>query len=240
MAREAARSGIHTLVSTPHIRSDFPDVHLSELADRCRALQASIGAEGIDLELVCGAEVSLVWALEASKDELVLASYAQRGTDLLIETPLGTVSGIGHHLFRLRANGFRVTLAHPERSVEFQKDPGQLQELVRQEVLLQVNARSLLEANRKAAAGRFARGLCAGGLVHVLASDGHRATDRRSVTALDDGARAAADLVGSERATWMTEGVPEAIIRGSDVPDPPAMLPASRFRRLFGARGGRS
>ena len=122
MLRAAAASGIGTLAATPHLRADFPGVHVDELARRCRDLREACVHEGIDIRIVSGAEVSLVWALEASDEQLALATYDQRGTDLLIETPTSSVVGFESLLFQLRAKGLRVTLAHPERSVEFQRD----------------------------------------------------------------------------------------------------------------------
>ena len=102
--------------------------------------------------------MSLVWALEASDEQLALATYDQRGTDVLIETPTLSVIGFESLLFQLRAKGLRVTLAHPERSVEFQRDPARLDELVRQGVLMQVNAETLL-GGRRSAAHRLGRDL---------------------------------------------------------------------------------
>lgn len=235
MVRAAADAGTRILVATPHLRSDFPDVHLREIARRCQALREEIERASIPVSLICGAEVSLIWALEASHEELVLASYGQRGTDLLIETPLTTVAGIDHHLFRLRAQGFRITLAHPERSIEFQSDQGQIEDLINQEVLIQVNAKSLLKAGRKSDSGRCARRLCSAGLVHALASDGHRADAWRPVTALQEGVEAAAGLVGEERAAWLTRDAPAAIVDGADLPPAPpissAPLRSGFFRR---------
>jgi tyrosine-protein phosphatase YwqE len=149
---------------------------------------------------------------------------------------MGTVSGIAQHLFRLRANGFRVTLAHPERSAEFQANVHELEELISQEVLVQVNARSLLDATRKSDAGRFARQLCSAGMIHVLASDGHNATGRRPVGSLRDGREAAAAIVGAERAAWMTQEAPAALVNGDELPDPPPVSPPPRLKRLFGRR----
>jgi protein-tyrosine phosphatase len=130
LLRAAATSGTGTIAVTPHVRSDFPDVHVDELDRRCRALREAVAREGIDIEVVCGAEVSLVWALEASDEELALATYGQRGTDLLIETPTFEVVGFESRLNQLRAKGLRVTLAHPERNVEFQRAPDRLADLV--------------------------------------------------------------------------------------------------------------
>ncbi len=236
MARAAAAAGTRTLVSTPHLRQDFPDVHLEELGARCQSLREAIDAEGIPLTLVCGAEVSLLWAMAASQEQLVLASCAQRGTDLLIETPFTTVSGIDQHLFQIRAKGFRVTLAHPERSVEFQHDIELLEALVTQEILIQVNAKSLMGGSRKSASVKSAHTLCARGLVHVVASDGHRANDWRPVTALREGAESAAAIVGEPRAAWMTHDVPAAIVGGEPLPPAPELQSGSHRRGLFGRR----
>lgn len=229
MVRAARGAGIGTLAATPHLRSDFPDVHADELERRCRALREATAHEGIDIRIVSGAEVSLVWALEASDDQLALASYEQRGTDLLIETPTFNVVGLERLLYQLRTKGLRVTLAHPERNVEFQRDPTRLVDVTRQGVLLQVNAETLLDGAGGSDADRLARYLCAQGLVHALASDGHRGAVWRPVGSLADAIPAAVALVGPERAHWMTEISPAAIIDGAEIPAAP-QLPTWRQR----------
>ena len=180
--------------------------------------------------------MSLVWALEASDEQLALATYDQRGTDLLIETPTSSVVGFESLLFQLRAKGLRVTLAHPERSVEFQRDPSRLDELVRQGVLLQVNAETLLGEARGSAAHRLGRDLCTRGLVHALASDGHRAASWRPVTCLGDAVAEAVALAGPDRARWMTETAPAAIIAGAELPNAPEVRAPPRRHRLLWRR----
>jgi protein-tyrosine phosphatase len=229
MLRAARAAGIETIAATPHLRSDFPDVHADELARRCRALREATADDGIDIRIVSGAEVSLVWALEASDDQLALATYDQRGTDLLIETPTFNVVGLERLLYQLRTKGLRVTLAHPERNVEFQRDPKRLVGLTRQGILLQVNAETLLEKARRSDGDRLARYLCAQGLVHALASDGHRAAVWRPVTCLAEVAPAAVALVGPERALWMMQTAPAAVIAGAAIPGAP-QLPTGRQR----------
>lgn len=232
MVRAAAAAGTGMLAATPHLRSDFPGVHVDELGRRCRALREAIPREGIDIGIVCGAEVSLVWALEASDEQLALATYDQRGTDVLIETPTFNVVGLESLLYRLRAKGLRVTLAHPERSVEFQRDPSALVDLVRQGVLLQLNAETLVGGARRSDEHRLGRYLCTEGLVHALASDGHRAGSWRPVTSLAVAVREAAKIAGPERALWMTQSAPAAIIAGADLPDGP-QVPIRRRRHGF-------
>ena len=233
MLRAAAASGIGTLAATPHLRADFPGVHVDELARRCRDLREACVREDIEIRIVSGAEVSLVWALDATDEQLALATYDQRGSDLLIETPTSNVVGFESLLFQLRAKGLRVTLAHPERSVEFQRDPSRLDELVRQGVLLQVNAEALLGDARRSASHRLGRYLCAHGLVHALGSDGHRAASWRPITYLGDAVAEAVALAGPERARWITQTAPAAIIAGADLPDAPEVRPTRRRRLLW-------
>jgi protein-tyrosine phosphatase len=236
MARAASDAGISTLAATPHLRQDFPDVHVDELASRCETMRDAIARAGIELELVSGAEVSLAWALEASSEDLRLASYGQRGTDLLIETPATTVGGLAELLYQVRVQGFRVTLAHPERSASFQSNPAQLAELVGQDVLVQVNASSLRRDRRGSPLQRLAARLCRDGLAHVIASDGHRAAAWRPVTELPVAVDRAAALVGPPRADWLTRHAPMAILAGEKLPEAPAFKTRSVSRRGFGRR----
>ncbi|MBV8942854.1 MAG: hypothetical protein JO240_14090, partial [Solirubrobacterales bacterium] len=101
LARAAASSGIRTLAATPHVRADFPAVHVEELAGRCETMREAIRREGIELEVVSGVELSLSWALEAKPEDLALASYGQLGRDLLVETP-ASVFQLEDLLFELR------------------------------------------------------------------------------------------------------------------------------------------
>jgi protein-tyrosine phosphatase len=236
MASAAAESGIATIAATPHLHPGFPDVRIDEVAARCDRLREVLDRERIPLELVPAAEVALPWALEASDQHLVLASYGQRGTDLLIETPFARVVGFDRFLYSLQAKGFRITLGHPERNGSFQQDPTPLRALVEGGVLLQVNAESLLGPAGRGAK-RLARNLLTEGLAHAIASDAHRARSWRPVTNLREGVSAAAELVGQERARWLSEAVPAAIVAGAELPPPPptASGPARRWR-LFGLR----
>jgi protein-tyrosine phosphatase len=236
MLRAAAASGIGTIAVTPHLRPDFPDVQPTELARRADELREAGEMAGIEIRVVSGAEVSLAWALEASDEELALATYDQGGTDLLIETPTYNVVGLDSLLWRLRAKGLRVTLAHPERSVPFQRDPAPLVELVRQGVLLQVNADALITGPRRSDTQRLGRYLCLEGLAHALASDGHRASRWRAVTRLADAAQEAARLIGADRAHWMTQIAPAAILTGAALPEAPPPRVGRRMHKLLRRR----
>ena len=234
MARAAIEAGIGTIAVTPHVRPDlFPDVHIEELAERCEGLRDELTRAEIPLRIVLGAEVSLLWALEAPAEVLVLVTYNQAGHDVLIETP-SNATLLGRLLEPLLERGLRVTLAHPERSGTFQRHPEQLEALRDRGVLSQINGDALL-APRRSAVRACAEHLCREGLAQVIASDGHRARGWRPVGSLAGGLEAAAQIVGPARARWMASDAPAAIIDGRPMPPAPAIETPPRARwRLRG------
>jgi protein-tyrosine phosphatase len=224
------------IASTPHLRPDFPDVHVGELARRCLQLREAIEQEGMSLDVASGAELSLGWALDASDEQLLLASYGQRGSDLLVETPFTQLVGLDRFLYELRAKGYRITLAHPERNANFQRDDQPLQALAEQGVLFQLNADSLIGSGEGRGARRLARKLLREGLATAIASDGHRATSWRPVTRLAQAIEAVAELVGEERALWLARDAPAAVVSGGELPQAPPISNQRSRRRLFGLR----
>jgi len=51
--------------------------------------------------------------------------HDQRGTDVLVETPYEALTDTFEEMiFGIMLRGFRILLAHPERSVSFQRDIG--------------------------------------------------------------------------------------------------------------------
>ena len=225
--RAAAAGGTRTLVATPHVRPvDFPGVRLEEIASRCERLNEAV-PPGSDVRIVPGGEVDLIWAQSASREDLRLASYGQRGTDLLLETPYAPLTaGFEDLVFRISLQGYRILLAHPERNPTFQRDPDRLARLVDRDILIQVTARSMTP-DRKVTR-RLCLDLAERGLVHVIASDAHSSEPPRSPDL--SGAVAAVEEVAPGRGTWMVTSAPAAILAGDPLPAPPRPPPRARRR----------
>src|SRR5438045_3112116 len=56
LAADAIAAGTRTVVVTPHVRHDFL-TSVRDLPDRVRELRAALAAEGMALDLRCGAEL---------------------------------------------------------------------------------------------------------------------------------------------------------------------------------------
>jgi protein-tyrosine phosphatase len=226
LAAALAADGVTVVAATPHVRIDPPSAVPGELDDRAARVRSALDAAGIGLRVVPGAEVDLLWALQASDEDLRLASYAQAGHDLLVETPYAGLSGtFEDQLFALVVRGFRLTLAHPERNRELQRDPARLEAIAQRGVLLQVTA-GALSGPRRSGSARLARALVHEGVAHAVASDAHDPSGTRG-PALGAALEVLDDLAPG-RAAWLTADVPQAILAGDPLPPLPARTPRRR------------
>ena len=233
LARAAVAEGTRVMAATSHIDHSF-GLAPSELAEGLVAVRRRLAADGIALDVVAGGEISVARLPELHDEDLDPLRLGG-GPTLLVEAPLmpfaGDIEGL---VFSLQVRGYRVLLAHPERSPVFQRDPQRLAGLVDQGALAQITAGSLIGEFGEPVR-RFTIRLLQDGLVQVVASDAH--DDVRRPPGLRDAfAAAEADVPGAGLlAAWMAEEVPAAVLDGGQVPERPELPPApgGRLRRLI-------
>jgi protein-tyrosine phosphatase len=237
MAEVAAHGGTRTLVATPHVRADYPEVH-AELIDRLAdEVDSALEHRGIGVRVIPGAEVALEAAEEMTDAGLRSVTLARNGSYLLVETPYGPLPrDFEDRLADLRGRGFWVLLAHPERNPTFQEHPERLGGLSHAGTLIQLTASSL--DGRRAGPSPLAVRALREQWATVIASDSHSA--RWRPPDLNVGViRARQALPGAaDDLEWMTEQAPHAILEGRELPERPASAAAgaSRFRFRLGFR----
>jgi len=224
LAEAMVGEGVTIAACTPHVREDYavtPEAVETALTD----LRARLAAEGIPLDARGGGEIALDQL--GLLDRATLARYGLGGNPnlILLEFPYwGWPLALGSVVAGLRRDGIVPLLAHPERNSEVQENPESLRPLIAAGAFVQITAASLdREAGTRPA--RCAKALLAAGLAHVLASDRHGRTIRRA--ALAAGARAAG---GEALGAWLTQSVPNALLRGQ-APPPRPPLPGRRLWR---------
>src|SRR3954453_20539100 len=113
-AAAAAAAGMSTIVATPHVEL----VDVAELPDRVRTLRAALDAEGVTLDVRCGGELKPFSIPALSHDDLDTIAHGPPGARwLLYEGPFhGADDEFVAGARELRARGFGLLLAHPERS----------------------------------------------------------------------------------------------------------------------------
>jgi protein-tyrosine phosphatase len=179
-AARLAAEGVHEATVTPHVgHPDYP-FEIASIPPRTRALQAALDRAGIPLRLHPGGELHPQAAASLGPEELEVVAHGPGGARwVLLEAPFaGVDAGFLAACRHVRAHGFGLLIAHPERAAGL--STGGLA-LLRGELeagaLLQVNACSLLGVHGDEAHGAAVE-LVTSGLAYVVASDGHGSPGR--------------------------------------------------------------
>ncbi len=216
MARLAAADGITHVVCTPHANSRFAyDRKLvGELAEE---LQSELDLARIPLTLGQGCDFHISY--DNVQDALADPKrFAINGHGyLLIELPdLSLSPHLQETFYELRLAGLTPILTHPERNPTLQRDPDRLLPWLRDGLLLQVTAGSVLGRMGKHAE-KVAKRLLKDRWVHFLATDAHNTTSRPPLM------REAHDLVarryGQDYADRLCLDNPLAVFEGRPLPE---------------------
>jgi protein-tyrosine phosphatase len=232
LAGRLASDGVETVVATPHVSPEYhtsPEAIAAGVAD----VGSALAGAGIPLRVAAGAEVSFSVLSELEPGRL--GEFALAGGDtLLLESPYNAAAPfLETAIFEVQVQGFRVLLAHPERSPPFQADPGRVAALVEGGTLCCVNAGSMR--------GRFGKSvhrtvieLFERGLVHAVASDAHDLRTRPPGVR-DAFAKLEEDLPGVRgQERWLTRDAPAALLAAEPLPPRPALPVRRRSRGLLG------
>lgn len=222
-ARRLDAEGVRDVATTSHIkRAHFPRVDVTQLAERRKAVQSALDAEGIDVRLHPGGELADEDALELPDHELeLIAQGPAHARWLLLECPFAGFD----HVFdaavgRLSDLGYGLLLAHPERAA------GPLDRLephIEAGALLQVNVSSVLGDHGPEARETAAR-LVRQGRAYCLASDNHPGSRERLLSSGYDAlVRAGASEVQAER---LTQSNPRFLLR-EGIPRLPVEIPSA-------------
>jgi protein-tyrosine phosphatase len=230
-ARMAAADGVKTLVATPHCKEGFYVNERDDVLQRVGELSKRLAEEGIELELLPGAEVHICPDLVDRVRDGRAPTLADNGRTLLLELSLSQYPvELENLVFQLKLGGVEPLLAHPERIKYFEDDISRYRALVDLGVTGQVTTGSIL-GRFGSAAREFSMQLLREGLVHVLASDAHNLRGRPPL--LSEALEAMVPLVGETRAAAMVDSIPRALLAGRQPEIPPVEGNVRRGRAFF-------
>jgi protein-tyrosine phosphatase len=173
LARLAVRDGTRTVVATPHIRREFV-ADPGEVRERVAELQDRLRLEGIPLYVLPGGELDARMVPHLAQRDLSQIAIGPDGNRwLLLEAPFDGLAGLVDAAAELRARGFGVVLAHPERAAGVLASGCKvLRRLLDSGCVAQVSVTSLTgDHGHEAQVSAWT--LVDYGLAHVLASDAH-------------------------------------------------------------------
>jgi protein-tyrosine phosphatase len=235
MARAAVAAGTRAVAATSHINGGY-GLAPADLAAARAGLAERLAAEGIGLELLSGGEVAAERLIGLSDDDLHALALGG-GPCILLECPFAPIGAAMEPMVdHLRRRGFSVLLAHPERSVTFQREPQKLQRLLDRGAVAQVTSGSL-SGGFGDTARRASLRMLEAGQVHVLASDSHDAHHRPPQPRLAEPQLTQRYGDVEAQLQWMTDAAPAALVAGTALPPrPPLPKPRGRLSRAWSGR----
>lgn len=173
MCIDAVNNKTRTIVCTPHFYKYDQLEDFLEIRDRrIERLRNILKDEDVPLKLLSGAELFLS---DEVFDAENLDSLTIQGTNyMLCEFPLGpfNVEKAPLWIDELIDRGYRPILAHPERYVELHRNFNIIDELLRRNVVFQVNIDSLAGKNGAKPQG-MAIDMIARKIAKLIATDAH-------------------------------------------------------------------
>jgi len=212
LARVLVQEGIRAAIATPHYNDEFPRRSAAEIRRRVYQMQCELDCHAIQLQLFAGHEALIKPGLIEDIQSGWLATL-NGSRYLLLELWNSSWLPVTERvLFELRAYGLIPIIAHPERYRAIQKDPERLAALVRQGVLAQLTASSLIGMQGNTVR-RCAETLLKKGLISYIASDAHGL--QRRPPGILRGLRRATELLGPAHIKQLTETQPIAIVNNT-------------------------
>jgi protein-tyrosine phosphatase len=211
MAREAAASGVKTVICTPHL-FDWDEPAIERVREVTTEVRAALTAADIQLELRLGFEITVDLAATVDLDKLRTVTIDGSGGAILVEMPYsGWPVYMEETLFRLSVAGFLPILAHPERNERIQENLSFLDGCLRAGAVAQGTAPSLGGEFGRASEQAFLQLLFDGSFA-LLASDAH--AFRREGWTMTAMLKALEGRVAKEDLVALTETNPARLLDG--------------------------
>ncbi len=173
MVQQAVEQGVGAIFATPHYIPGELVYEVEEVLERVRTLQEKIDEVGWECKIYPGMELYLCPELISHIDKGKVISLGKESKYLLVEFPGRELSpNLVDLLYEINIRGYIPIIAHPERNLGIVENPMIVNEILQHNVLLQVNASSLLGRNGKKSE-KLAFEFVEQGLVSFVASDGH-------------------------------------------------------------------
>ena len=190
--RSMAAKGVKKVTATPHYPLYNGEDYLTFIQEKINFLRKKAAEEELEIEILSGSEILInQHTAEALYKEQLLTL---NDTDyILLETRLNNLPSYFENLIHdIRAMGYQIIIAHPERYTYIQKDYQKLYRWVEEfELKLMLNSSSIL-GKHGSKTQETAETLLELGLAQLMASDTHQIT-KRTFT-LDQGLQKAESL----------------------------------------------
>ena len=179
MLKLSENEGVEYICATPHFITEEYEISRNDYIKKFDELVTASKEENISIKILSGLEIYMHPNLPKLYKEKKIWGI-NNSEFLLIELPMGQFPIYTENVFyELMLLGAKPILAHPERNLKIMKNHDLIINLINQGVMMQINAGSLLGDYGKEAK-KTAQVFLRSNMIHMLGSDGHNITSRKS------------------------------------------------------------
>ena len=239
LARVLVAEGVTFVAAPPHGPGSNQSRHYapSLLRELISQLREHLQRARIGLQVCLGTEI----AFDVGIAELLRAGdvlpYTSTRTVLLEPPTHVVIEHLERAIFDIQLAGYRVVLAHPERTRLFQENPNLLIPLIERGVLMQITAASLVGLHGEGLKQLTTQLLCSG-MAQIIASDSHAALGVRA-PAMQAAHAYASSLIGEPAAHDLVHTIPELLMNDRPLPTfspQPVQLTTKARQRWWGKK----
>lgn len=178
IAREAEKQGIRKIIATPHHQNGQFINTGEQIVGIVDYLNGKLQIEQVQVEILPGQQTGIYGDILEDIKKKEVIPLGGKGGFILVDFPGNHVPYYTTQLFfDMQIAGYTPILAQPERNRELFENPDKLYRLVKNGVLTQVQASSVVGRNGKRIQS-FVQQMIRSNLVHFIASDVHRGKKR--------------------------------------------------------------
>ncbi|MEK6263463.1 MAG: protein tyrosine phosphatase [Clostridium sp.] len=179
MLRNAENEGVEYICATPHFITEEFEISSEKYTEKLDELVLASREENFSIKILSGLEIYMHPSLPKLYKEKKI--WGINGTEyIIVELPMGQFPMYTEDIFyELMLLGAKPILAHPERNYKIMNNHDLIINLIKQGVLMQTNVGSLLGDYGKDVK-KTAQEFVKGNMIHVLGSDGHNITSRKT------------------------------------------------------------
>jgi protein-tyrosine phosphatase len=234
LAKAYQSAGFSAIVATPHWIYGTSWMPAAEtVLQKVDSVNRAIKKAGLSIIIHAGMEIALGYEIVDLIGDGRILSLAG-GPYLLLETPFRQFPpGWEQILFSISTKGYKIIMAHPERSEQLINDPGVLKAVLAAGAYLQINGPSLVGGYGKHIQ-QAALYLIQNGLAHCLATDSHD-TGQRCPDHFAAAVKYTIEIIGEQNADLLTRWNPRCVLSGEEMITPvvPERLKAKQKRRFL-------
>lgn len=208
IAKAAFENRVKTIIATPHKIKGQYDFKKEQIKKRINELQKALDKNKIDIKILFGAENHIDFDMDYSFT-LNNKNY------FLLEFPMNSYPSFCEDVVDdLLKKKIIPIIAHPESNSEFRKNPLFIEGLINKGCLMQLNTTSFF---RDKDTKDFAKFLLKNNVYHLISSNVHYVKQYTYFTKV---IKKATSYLGEEKVKFMTQTLPEKIIKGERyIPD---------------------